>query len=65
MIPHLPRPARSRTSATARTLRRLKTAADTVIPERVKRPKRQTQAFNAAKLMTPPMIATNAASSSD
>jgi hypothetical protein len=65
MIPHLPRPARSHTGAVARTLRRLKKTADAVVQEKVKRPKRPSQAFNAAQLMAPPVIATNAASSSD
>jgi hypothetical protein len=66
MIPHLPRPARAYTTAVGRTMRRLRKGVEPVGPEKVKRPtERPSQAFNAADLLVPPVIAANAASSSD
>ncbi len=65
MIPHLPRPARSHSGAIARTMRRLKKGADEVGQEKVKQPKRPSNAFNALQDLTPRTAFAGAAPDSD
>jgi hypothetical protein len=65
MVPHLPRPARAYSRAVARTLRRMKTSSDVVELEKVKRPKRPSNAFNALQDLTPRMAFAGAAPDSD
>jgi hypothetical protein len=65
MIPHLPRPARSRTGAIARTMRRLRKGADPVDQVKVKRTTRPSDAFNALKDLVPRPAFASAAPDSD
>lgn len=65
MTPHLPRPARARTGAIARTLRRLQKDTDAADQEKMKRPKRPSYAFNALYDLTPRTVLASAAPDSD
>lgn len=61
---HLPRAAQSRFLAAARAVRR-KRREEAAKPLKTKTPRRPSQAFSAVFLKAPPVIAANAASSSD